>query len=259
MSRFVRSLALAALCGVVLAGCATSPTTSIARDDGTKVTVDWADYPGAAGLEAAEILAAPPEGEAERAAAELFEAVRAALDEDFDFSWSMTGEDGWYPGGGNGYGGESALITYNSRSLETRSVPTSTTDWEAIIDRVSAITEAKGLGPVLLDHEVPPSGANESAWRKDLKDRFGTDDPDEYWLWNGTAYKDSQWFAVSILDGNRDPTGHAAEEFSDDPNEGRSIGFFYGVTTIPDDERDAFLRALEPFEGLEKPPATGSD
>jgi hypothetical protein len=244
---------------VILTGCAASPTTTVSRDDGTEVTLNWADYPGSADIDSEEILAAPRERDVKATERGLFSTIREDLDEQFDFEWVYSGEDGWYPSGENGYGGDSSLIVYNSRSLETDSVPSSVTDWQLIVDRASAVTEARGLGPVVLDHENPPAGIDETAWRRDFRERFGTDDPDKYWMWTGTAYRNSQWLAITIVDVNRDATGKAGDEFKDYPSAGQSVGFSYGATTIPDNERAEFLRALEPFEGLRKPPASQSD
>jgi hypothetical protein len=258
MSRTARSLVASALVSVVfLSGCALSPTTTISRPDGTDVTVSWEDYPGSAGVVAADVLAAPRENDVETAGAALFTALRETLDEQFDLQWKEHDEDGWYPEDGNGYGGESMLITYNSRSIETDSAPSSPSDWRSIIERVSAVTEASGLGPIVLDHDEPPVGTDEAVWRREYHDRFGTKDPDRYWMWTGTAYGDSQWLAVWIIDGDRDQTGKAVDELGDGPTQ--SIGFSYGVTTVPDKDRDAFVRALKPFAGLEKPPASHSD
>ncbi|MET0844083.1 MAG: hypothetical protein ABWX76_12890 [Leifsonia flava] len=249
----------AALLAVVVTGCAVSPTTTVIRKDGSTATVNWADYPGTADHDIEDVLAAPHEDEVEPLVDALFVEIQESLDSEFELAWSTTGDAGWYPTVGNGYGGESSFITYNSQSLETDSVPPSTADWKIIINRVSAITERHGLGPVTLDHDTIPPGEDPELWRKAFTDRFGTDDPDEFWMWNATALHNSQWLWVTIVDVDRDPTGSAAEEYDVDEGTGRMIGFFYGATTIRDDERDAFIRALEPFEGLEKPPASHSD
>ena len=258
MQRTARSVVASALLGVVfLTGCAVAPTTTVSRPDGTDVTVNWEDYPASAGMNAEEILAAPREKEVEAIGTALFAALRESLDEQFELRWTESGEAGWYPEHGNGYGGESVLITYNSSSSETDSAPSSPSDWRSIVERVSTVTEANGLGTVVLDHEMPPSEADEVAWQRDLHNRFGTDDPDRYWIWTGTAYRNAQWLAVSIVDVERDPTGKATDDLGDEP--GQYIAFSYGATVIPDSERDAFVRALEPFRELERPPASHSD
>ena len=40
--------------------CAPSPTTTYRDDSGKTLTVDWADYPGRDGMDAADVLRAPP-------------------------------------------------------------------------------------------------------------------------------------------------------------------------------------------------------
>ena len=258
MSRAAPSLVVSALLSVVfLTGCSVSPTTTTSRADGTEVTVNWEDYPGSADVEAADLLAAPRENDVEAVGAALFKALREAIDPQLDLTWTESGEDGWYPAEGNGYGGESTLITYNSRSIATDSAPSSSSEWRSIVERASAVTEATGLGPIMLDHETPPVGTDGAAWRQEYHDRFGTKDPDRYWMWTGTAYGNSQWLAVTITDVDRDDTGKAVDELGDEPKQ--SIGFFYGATIIREKDRDAFVRALEPFSGLDKPPASHSD
>lgn len=259
MTRTLRCATTAALFLVMITGCSASPTTTVTRDDGSTVTVNWADYPGSADHDTEAVLAAPHEDEVEPLVDALFADIQEALDSEFELAWSITGDEGWYPTSGNGYGGESILTTYNSQSLETDSVPSSTADWQIIIDRLSQVTESHGLGPVILDHDTVSPAEDPEVWRSDFTDRFGTDDPNKFWMWNASASRNSQWLWVTVVDVDRDPTGKAAEEFDADENTGHMIGLFYGATTIRDDGRNAFIRALEPFEGLEKPPASQSD
>lgn len=257
MTRTLRCATMAALLAVVTVGCSVSPTSTVTRDDGSTVTVSWADYPGSADNDTEAVLAAPHQDEVEPLVDALFVEIQDVLDSGFELAWSTTGDEGWYPTIGNGYGGESMLTTYNSQSLETDSVPGSAADWQVIVDRISEVTERHGLGPITLDHDAVSPSEDPEVWRSDFTDRFGTDDPDEFWMWNGSALGDSQWLWVTIIDVDRDPTGKAAEEYDGDT--GRMIGLFYGATTIQDGQRDAFMRSLQPFDGLEKPPASQSD
>lgn len=39
----------------------------------------------------------------------------------------------------------------------------------------------------------------------------------------------------------------------------QSVRIEYGVTTVPAGQREAFQRAMEPFDGLAKPAGTHSD
>lgn len=258
MTRAIRWIVSAGLLTLALSGCNVSPTSTVTRPDGSEVTVSWADYPATAWDDAEQILAGPPESEVEPRVAALFDEIRTTLDEEFDFRWTLEGEDSWYRFGGNGYGGESYLLLYESSSLVSDGVPTSAADWDKIIERVSAVTDAYDLGRVVLDHESPPPWEDE-AWQKEQFDIFGTDDPDAYWSWSGRVFTGSERLDVEITDVDRDPSGEAAEAYADDYAGGHQVQFSYSARTIPDDERDAFVQALKPFKGLTRPPESHPD
>ncbi|SDQ36428.1 hypothetical protein [Arthrobacter crystallopoietes] len=68
--------------------------------------------------------------------------------------------------------------------------------------------------------------------------------------------------SLTLTDVERDPTGEAAEEMKGSIEYGwnpRSITISYGATTVRSEDREEFLAALEPFEGLDRPDATTSD
>lgn len=240
--------ALAAL--AALSGCASSPTTTYIDPSGAEVTVDWADYPGSPGVDATDVLSAPPKEEIEQVESELMAEIERALGAEFDLDRQSEGEARWFPAGGNGYGGDSAYVVVNSQDHVSDTVPDSAGDWRRIVDIVSAITDARGLGPVELDHERADAG--------ELRERFGTGDPDDYWQWTGTAYGSSQWLSIALTDVSRDGSGDAAEEWKNGwPDQ--SITISYGATTLPAGDRAEFERRLAPFAGLDMPPATTSD
>lgn len=75
-----------------LSGCASSPTTTYIGPTGAEVTVDWADYPGSPGVDATDVLSAPPEEEIERVEFELVAEIEQALGAEFDLDWQSEGE-----------------------------------------------------------------------------------------------------------------------------------------------------------------------
>jgi hypothetical protein len=248
--------ALAAM--LLLGGCSASPTSTYVDSNGREVTVDWRGYPGHAYTDADEVLSAPAREETEPLAKVLLDEVESALSSEYGMDWKTDGEAGWSPEGGNGYGGESAYLIYNSAGRRSDSAPPSPQDWRRIIDIVNDVAGAHGFHAVELDHESSPNG-DEEAWQQELHDRFGTDDPDGYWAWNGTALAKSQWLYINLVDASRDPSGQAAaavQEFGWAP---QSIGIGYGATVLPENSIEAFRRDLAPFAGLEKPEPTTSD
>ncbi|GAB3143550.1 hypothetical protein [Marisediminicola antarctica] len=245
--------ALAAL--AALSGCASSPTTTYVSPSGAEVTVDWADYPGSPGVDANDVLAAPPQEDIEQVEAELIADIKMALGAEFDLDWQTEGEAQWFPAGGNGFGAESAYVVFNSQSHVSDTVPDGADDWHLVVDIVTTITASRGLGPVELDHELDHEGADAD----DLGERFGTDDPDEYWQWWGDAYGSSQWLSVALTDVSKDDSGEAAAERSNFDWPEQSIALSYGATTLPRGGWAEFELRLAPFAGLDVPTATTSD
>ena len=242
----------------VLTGCAAAPTTTITDADGSTVIVDWADYPGHAGIDAAQLVNAPPEQEVEAVSSALLDAIGAQLSDRFGVTFTVEGDDIWTASQGNGYGGESLLTSYNSAARETSTIPSAPDDWRAIVAIVTEEAIRAGLGPVVLDHESE-SYLRDESWQKDTRERFGTDDPDQFWSWSGFAYGDSQWLSISLSDARRDASGEAVREAKKFDSQGQSISVFYGATTVQADSRIEFAEKIKPFIGLTPPPSTTSD
>lgn len=90
--------------------------------------MNWKDYPAQAGIEAAGILGAPVKEEAEVVSADILEEIRETLDAEFGLQWTANGEAGWYPAGGNGYGGDAMTTTFNSVSWNSNTAPAEPSD-----------------------------------------------------------------------------------------------------------------------------------
>lgn len=252
-------MAVAAVITGCLAGCSPSPKSTIVTESGEEKTISWADYPGGAGVEAEHVLAAPTPEETERRAQAILGEIEAVLSRDHGLSWSTDGDPAdWYPRSGNGYGGESYLVTYNSASRVSDSAPEGAEAWRGVLAVIDGVLAEYGLAPLVLDHESSPYH-DDAQWQQELRERFGTTDPDEYWSWSATSYSDSQWLNVTLTDTSKDATGHAAEEARRYGWPLGSVGLSFGATTVPAEQRDEFRRALEPFQGLDKPEPTTSD
>lgn len=258
-STFRAALVTAAVASFVgMSGCAASPTSSYINAAGTKVTVNWKDYPAHAYSLAEEILTAPVKEDAEGVSAAILDELKAALTEESELQWTANGEAGWYPEQGNGYGGKATTTTFNSVSWDSDSAPVESSDWEKILAITNRITSARGLGPVKLSPDAA-SLKNDPAWHQELLDKYGTTDPNKLYWWTGTASANSQWLSIALVNVDRDTTGKAAAEYEKSGLPPRSISLSYGVTTVSRDELAAFKDALEPFEGLTPPEATTSD
>lgn len=243
---------------LVLGACAPAPTTTCTNAAGAEVTVDWRNYPAHAGNDAAEILNAPVKEEAEAVSADILEEIRQALGAEFGLQWTASGESGWHPTQGNGYGGTAMTTTFNSVSWTSGSAPAETSDWEKVLAITSGITTARGLGPVKLSPGADIL-TDDPAWHDELVEKYGTADLEKLYWWSGDAYGSSQWFTLNLVNVDRDATGTAAKEYADSKLPPRSISLSYGTTTIAEADLPAFKQALEPFAGLTPPEPTTSD
>lgn len=255
------ALALAG-CGVL--GNQPSPVSTYVGADGEQVTVDWADYPGEAGQDSEALRAGPDQDEIVPLATDLVNRVRAAVELEADTRLIPTrdesewfGEESWFSASGNGYGGETMLVTVNCCELQSGSAP-ATDRWRGLVDAVSAVTEEYGLGPVVLQHEAPELLADER-WRDEYARDYCNGAGGRCWLWSGTAYANGQWLSFSIQDARLDTTGAAMEDAEEFDWPVASVSVSFGATTIASGRRDDFERAFAPFEGLDKPDATTSD
>jgi hypothetical protein len=226
------------------------PTTTYEAANGESVTVSWEDYPANSGYAADEILAAPAQGDV----VARWDAMRLEIEErlvawDLDFAPAL--DDGWFPQNGNGYGGASSLISYNSEEQLTTGVPPRE-DWPELVAIVDGVLAEHGMAPLGLDVD-DPQGLGPDEW---LLERYGSTDPDEWSVWNGTAYSNGEWLSLTIRNDDLFP-GEGSPETDAERGE-QWVSFSYGATTVPDSEREAFERRIEPFRGLDLPASTSS-
>ncbi|AUI51615.1 hypothetical protein [Arthrobacter crystallopoietes] len=130
-SGFIATAAFSAALAVLLVGCASSPTTTYQTESGQQITVDWAEYPGHAYSAAEDVLHAPPAEELEAVSTKLLGEIEARLTDEFGLAWEDGPDDGgnFFPQEGNGYGGDSLYVSFNSAPRESRTVPEDPRDW----------------------------------------------------------------------------------------------------------------------------------
>ncbi len=237
-----------------LTGCVPSPRTTYETDAGETVTVDWADYPGHARMDADTVLAAPSAEDMESYAAEVLGSIEEQLSAEFDLRWEDDAGFGPLvtPFDENGYGGGSLYAGYNSVMRQSTTVPDRPQDWHRLVDIVSAVAKSYGLGGVVIDNFNPEMP-------DELAESFGTSDPDEQWNWQGGAHSEHEFLYVGITDVRRDASGEAAKMSRRGVMRPQFIAIAYNATALPDAHRQEFIERLRPFEGLERPEATHSD
>lgn len=247
--------AVIGVCAVVAAAAVLTPepapTTTYETAEGESVTVSWEDYPAHAYTTPEDAVASPAESEVVERWSALTTALESRLGA-WDLRFEPASEAGWYAQQGNGYGGASRLVTYNSQEQLAADVPPRE-DWPEVVSVVDEVLAEHGLSALVMDHE-DPSSLGPDAW---LLERFGSTDPEQWHTWSGTSAAHGEWFSLTLTDdelfaGDGDPEG-------DELRGPQWVSFAYGATTVPDDERAAFEREIEPFRGLEPPSATTSD
>ena len=257
-------LLTASLAGCSILGSNPSPKTTYTDAQGESATVDWADYPAQAGVDGEVLLGRADQSQLEPEARALIRDLRAAIAEasgramvSVEPERSWFNDENWYPQEGNGYGGESLLITVNCCELATRGVP-ALAQWQSILDAASAVTVAAGLGPLVLQQDSAAMKAD-SAWSKEYHDRYCNLDGGGCWLWSAWVFDGSQWVDFTIQNAELDPTGDAKTWPENADGRLASIRISYGATVVRSGKSDEFARAIQPFLGLELPASTTSD
>jgi hypothetical protein len=255
--RALAAASVAAALALAGTGCALleppSPTATVTDADGHRVTISWADYPGEAYVEPADVLAAPRAeqvtAEAEALLVELEAAVDAAAP---GLTWHRTGEHGIHPHDGNGYGGPTLHQTLNSAELAADDVPG---DWAATAATIDAALAAHGYDAIAWDHDRDPyPHESPEARDADVAATFGSLEPDEMWQWMGTARDGSMWVTVGLVDVDRGGGAPAEAE----PAAPRAVWFMVGGTVIAAGDERAYRDGTAPFAGVDRPDPTHS-
>lgn len=220
-----------------LAACAVPPRSSYVNEAGQTVTVSWADFPARAYVDTESVLAGPTVEEVADHSTRLLVEAREALEAEFGLTgWSVRGEEGWFPEGGNDYGGTSMLHIFNSSTWEAPAeIPGE--DWERVVDAVAEVAERYGLDTRRIE---------------ELDDRTGT------WMRAEVLMRgDAEWLSVVVQDAALDP--RALAEAEERGWQVAGVQLFYGISTIREADRAEFERRADPFRGLEFPYPRGFD
>lgn len=249
--------AAAAALAASLTGCgllsAPSPTATVTDSSGREVTLSWADYPGEAYVEPADVLAAPRAEDVEAVAEAQLADLRAAVDAHVPgLPWGRALEGGVYEHEGNGYGGPTAHRTLNSTELLSTEVPE---DWPALVAVIETELAEHGYGPIEWDFEREPWSHETPAERDaEIVAAFGSLDPERMWQWVGTARDGAMWVTVALVDVERGVGAPADAE----PGSPQRLGFMVGGTVIAAADEQAYRDGVAPFADLERPEPTDS-
>lgn len=224
-------------------GCAASPPTTTYIDaDGREVTVDWSDYPADASTDAEDVLGRPTVEDVPARWTELRAALTRSIDvvlagHGVDLAWESAGEDGWFPYGGNGYGGDSMLRVYNSATWQAEAaIPHEL--WEVVVDAAERELADRGIARRTVTAAEEDSGLST-------------------WMHDADFFDGGEFLTVSVQDARLDDEALAdAEQFGHLVS---GITLFYGIQTIREADRAEFEARAAPFDALDRPQATHSD
>lgn len=264
-----RAAAGALLLAALMTGCGVlwsvpSPTSTYTDESGATVTVDWKDYPAQEGIEGADLVGAPDQAQLEAPARELVQELRDAIEDSSglvlvpaepEAGWF--GADDWFEEEGNGYGGESLLVSVNCCTLRSDRAP-DPARWRAVLDAASKVTEEAGLSTLQLEHESEQMAAD-PAWEKEHREQFCNLPDGSCWYWAATAYDGSQWVSFTVQDASLDPTGDGVRDAAEYDEPPAYVAIDYGATVVQAGRSAEYERALAPFAGLDQPAATSSD
>ena len=209
----------------------------------------WTDYPGTYFETAEQVLAndslETTQHEGEALIAELQDELA-----EYGFTWTTEyPSQAYHPD--NGYHGQSMLYNYSSASLIGAAQVSDPEARQNIIRIFSELLSARGDSTIVIE--------NDTAQGIDAQQRFGSELRDTQAIWSAW----SQYEHLTELSGNIsvfDATVPTADEFDGDywvPDDATgtlfvrlSVGAYF---LLSDDDREAFIAALQPYEGQTKP------
>lgn len=211
-------------------------------------SVEWGDYPGT-NLEDSDLVLANDSLEVTR---EKGDALLAELQDelgDYGFTWTTEyPSQAYHPS--NGYNGQSMLYNYESASIIGAAPVSDAAARQNIIRIFGEVFSARGDSTIEIE--------NDTAEGIDAEQRLGSRLPETQAIWS--AWSQADHFTVlqgglSVFDASL-PT---AEEFDGNywvPHDSTgtlfvrmSVGAYY---LLSEDDREAFIAALQPFEGQTK-------
>lgn len=245
--RSVAAVCVLILASAFLAGCAVlgeqpSPVTSATSPSGEVVTTDWSDFPAHAGVAGEPLLEYPDQSELPDRAREIIAEISEAIESESGLTLTPLEPEAewfdatdWHAQESNGYGGHSMLTTVNCCELQSKSAP-DRGEWQAVLDAASDAAIAAGLKSFVFNEHTSDCNGD-----------------DDCWLWSVLATDGVQWVDLTIQDGSRDPSGETSRDAK------KFIAIGYGATVLQSGRRDDYVKAMQPFVGQNRPPATTSD
>lgn len=228
---------------------------------GVEQEVYWRDYPGIAGIDPREVLAAAAAEDGMESARELESALRTSVTAAFAVDWVQEPTHGQEPylepKRANEFGGSSMLSMYYASSWQSTSVPHGWEDKQRLLKEFGAVLADRGFTGPYFDHDDPDlTEADRLIW-------YGGPHPEDQVSVSGSfSGPAGQWVFFGFQDLSKDVSGSFTkewEEFAETRGPRESFEFSYGAPALlPVADRFEFMERLEPFAGLREPEARES-
>ncbi|MGG7464889.1 hypothetical protein [Plantibacter sp. YIM 135347] len=238
--------------GVVTAATGGPEAGSAAEHDWDPI---WDAYPGSKYADAKDILGGPDyETFASESDALLLD-LRETLTAEFGFEWverqsAVTEPDH------NGFGGDSMLFRYTAPVWQTTTTVTSLDDKNRVVELIRQVGLRHGIAN--LDFQNAPA-----AWREpgELTETYGGETLDTQARWTLHTYDEigsQDSFSADVIDLSLDTTGSVTKDrqFDVDYYDMAPDGIEFHIDSsslLKAADRKAFIDALAPYAGLDKP------
>lgn len=214
---------------------------------------DWVNFPGSAYRDDAEVLAGASAEEIRDTGDAIINDYRDELSDELGFTWTQE-YDGTFERDLNGYGEESMLYYYESGSWLGEASATTPQARQQIMDAFERITAQYGIDDFYRANDVydPPESISS----------FGAEKVEDQALWRFSSRGDHATVPLRVGSSSWDRTIPTDSSFTD------ASGFYledgangklyvvvnaYAYALLGENDRDAFVEAMKPYEGLTKP------
>lgn len=227
-------------------------TTTAAPAPSNSGDVDWAKFPGSAYRDDDAVLAQVPAAEVRDTGEAILQEYRDELTSELGITW-VEEYPGTYDTDINGYGEESMLYYYESASWLGEASAATPEARQQVMDAFERITAKYNVGDFYRANDVYQS--------PDSQKSFGAEKVEDQALWRFSS-RGGETLPIRVGSSVWDRTLPTDPSFTDasgfyldDSDDGKLyvVVSAYAYALLAEEDRDAFIEALKPYEGLTKP------